>query len=173
MSIHPQYADAILAGTKRVEFRKRRLAPDVSTVVIYATRPVGRIVGTFDVLGHEVAAPDELWNRHRAHAGISTAGYRAYYAQTKAAVGILIGGVRRLPQPRQLTDLPGLNRPPQSFSYLSEDQATHVRAWLHRAPLGPDMGSTDDDVSPSTVASIIARTTGAVRATAGLLRRAV
>src|SRR3954454_6028367 len=99
MSIHPQYADAILAGTKRVEFRKRRLAPDVSTVVIYATRPVGRIVGTFEVLGHDVAAPDDLWDRHSAHAGIHAAGFREYFAQTPAAVGILIGGVQRLNEP--------------------------------------------------------------------------
>jgi hypothetical protein len=33
--------------------------------------------------------------------------------------------VQRLPQPRPIDDLPGLSRPPQSFSYLSEDQATH------------------------------------------------
>ena len=45
MSIHPRYAEAILSGQKRVEFRKRRLAPDVTTVLVYATQPVGVLVG--------------------------------------------------------------------------------------------------------------------------------
>ena len=41
MSIRPQFAAAILDGSKRVEFRKRPLAADIGTVVIYATKPVG------------------------------------------------------------------------------------------------------------------------------------
>lgn len=168
MSIHPRYADAILAGTKRVEFRKRRLAPDVSTVVIYATRPVGRIVGTFEVLGHDVAVPDALWDRHSAHAGIHAAGFRAYFAQTPTAVGILIGGVQRLNEPRLVTDLPGVSRPPQSFSYLSAVQATSVRAWL-RAQHHSEFG----DAPRSAIASFVDRTIEAVHATAGRLLRAV
>jgi predicted transcriptional regulator len=172
MSIHPRYADAILAGTKRVEFRKRRLAPDVSTVVIYATQPVGRIVGTFEVLGHDVAPPAELWDRHGAHAGISVTGYDEYYAQTPAAVGILIGSVQRLSQPRPVTDLPGVNRPPQSFCYLSSAQATDVRSWLpQEGRSGPP--SQPPITAPSAVASIVARTTEAARAASEWLRRAV
>ncbi len=172
MSIHPAYADAILAGIKRVEFRKRRLAPDVSTVLIYATLPVGRMIGAFEVLGHDVAPPDELWDRHSQHAGISKTGYREYYAQTQAAVGILIGRVQRLPQPRMLTELHGLSRPPQSFSYLSADQADDVSAWLEHAPRGKD-AAWDDGAALSAVASIVAHTAEAIRATTNRLRRAV
>ncbi|MCZ2859181.1 ASCH domain-containing protein [Blastococcus sp. VKM Ac-2987] len=172
MSIHPRYADAILAGTKRVEFRKRRLAPDVSTVVIYATQPVGRIVGTFEVLGHDVAPPPELWNRHRIHAGISVAGYDEYYAQTPAAVGILIGSVQQLSQPRPVTDLPGVSRPPQSFSYLTRAQAIDVQTWLQREPRDTDRTSSASG-PPSVVASILVRTADAIHAAASLLRRAV
>jgi predicted transcriptional regulator len=172
MSIHPQYADAILAGTKRVEFRKRRLAPDVSTVVIYATRPVGRIVGTFEVHGHDIAAPEELWNRHSAHAGISATGFRAYYAQTPAAVGILIGDVRRLPEPRRLADLPGVSRPPQSFSHLSAAHATDVQTWVEPAPSEPDTGDATGVLRP-VIASFLAKTVGPVDTTVDRLRRAI
>ena len=172
MSIHPQYADAILAGTKRVEFRKRRLAADVSTVVIYATQPVGRILGTFEVLGHDVAAPDELWDRHSAHAGISAAGFRAYYAHTPTAVGILVGDVQRLPQPRQVTDVPGISRPPQSFRYLSTAQAVDLRAWMEPTPADPAAGPSPDGLR-STVASFLAKTTETVHRRTDRLRRAV
>jgi predicted transcriptional regulator len=169
MSIRPQYADAILTGTKRVEFRKRRLAPDVSTVVIYATLPVGRIIGAFEVLGHDVAPPAELWKRHRAHAGISRTGYREYFANTAAAVGILVGGARRLPNPRLVTDVPGLSRPPQSFSYLSDAQAAHVGAWLQHPPRCAD----GDVASRSVLTSTLVRPTEAVRVTIDQLRQAV
>jgi predicted transcriptional regulator len=169
MSIHPQYADAILAGTKRVEFRKRRLAPDVSTVVVYATRPVGRIVGAFEVCGHDVAPPDELWGRHSSHAGISAAGFRAYYAQTPSAVGILIGGVQRLPEPRELTELPGLSRPPQSFSYLSAVQATNIRSWLQHAPHRAE----SDAASLRAITSLVNRTIEAIQAATDRLLRVV
>jgi predicted transcriptional regulator len=172
MSIHPQYADAILAGTKRVEFRKRRLAPDISTVVIYATRPAARIVGTFQVLGHDIAPPGELWNRHSPHAGISADGYDAYYAQTAAAVGILIGSVQQLLRPRPLTEVPGVARPPQSFSYLTPAQARHVRSWMPQprrdTPALPGRASL-----PPVLASLLARSADATRAAADLLCRAV
>jgi predicted transcriptional regulator len=172
MSIHPRYADAILAGTKRVEFRKRRLASDVSTVVIYATQPVGRIVGTFEVLGYDVAPPAELWKRHRSHAGISASGYDEYYAQTPAAVAILIGLVQQLPMPRPLADLQGVSRPPQSFSYLSPAQATDVRSWLPQEAHSGYQGQ-EPSCAKSAVASIVTRTTQAARAASEWLLRAV
>ena len=39
MAIQPGYAEAILAGVKTVEFRKRALAPDIETVLVYETSP--------------------------------------------------------------------------------------------------------------------------------------
>ena len=63
MSIRPQFAAAILDGSKRVEFRKRPLAADIGTVVIYATKPVGAVLGEFVVDGQAVGKPEELWVR--------------------------------------------------------------------------------------------------------------
>lgn len=119
MSIKPQYAEAILAGTKHVEFRKRRLAPDVTTVLIYATMPVGRVIGAFEVAGYDIASPTAVWNRHHEHAGISRAGYRDYYRGHASAVGILVKDARRLAAPLRLTDLDERLIAPQSFVYLA------------------------------------------------------
>jgi predicted transcriptional regulator len=49
MSIHPQYADAILRGDKTVEFRKRGFSHPVSHVLIYATAPRKLVLGYFVV----------------------------------------------------------------------------------------------------------------------------
>jgi predicted transcriptional regulator len=59
LSIRPEYAEAILNGTKRVEFRRTRFSRDVSFIVIYATQPVGKVVGWFEVDGIETSTPGE------------------------------------------------------------------------------------------------------------------
>lgn len=118
MSIHPEYADAILRGTKRVEFRKRPLAADVTTVVIYATAPLRRVVGTFDIERSVIATPATLWRRFSSVGGIAKAEFFAYYHDTDHAVGLVIRRTTRLKEGVTLADLrPGLP-PPQSFLYL-------------------------------------------------------
>ncbi len=63
MAIHPHYADAILDGRKKVEFRKRAVAEDVTTVLIYATAPVKKIIGQFEVAHTVVTTPSALWEQ--------------------------------------------------------------------------------------------------------------
>jgi predicted transcriptional regulator len=118
MSIRPQYAEAILAGTKRIEFRKRRLADDISAVVVYSTLPIGQIVGAFSVLTCEVASPTALWEKHRHHAGIARDAYRDYYRGNSTAVGILIDQALALDAPVPLPEAWPAVRPPQSLTYL-------------------------------------------------------
>ena len=124
MSIRPQFAAAILDGSKRVEFRKRPLAADIGTVVIYATKPVGAVLGEFVVDEQAVGKPEELWVRFAEVAGIDRDGFFNYYDGSARAVGIVIGRVDRYDQPRPLDDVDPGARPPQSFKYLP---ATCVR----------------------------------------------
>ena len=42
LSLHPEFAAAILAGTKKVEYRRRRIARPVTTVYLYATAETRR-----------------------------------------------------------------------------------------------------------------------------------
>ncbi|GAA2420127.1 hypothetical protein GCM10009856_32440 [Mycolicibacterium llatzerense] len=63
LSIHPQFAEAIMDGRKLVEFRKRPLANDVTIVWVYATAPVQRVIGYFEVDRTVTAAPHVLWRR--------------------------------------------------------------------------------------------------------------
>ena len=118
LSIHPQYADGILEGTKTVEFRRWRLAADVRTVVIYATKPVGRVVGSFNVGGVHEGTPGELWRECAANGGIGRAAYENYFRGTARAFAIIVEGVRRLGEPLALTDLHPDLVPPQSVRYL-------------------------------------------------------
>jgi predicted transcriptional regulator len=130
MAIHPRYADAILDGRKKVEFRKRPLAADVTTVVIYATSPVKKIIGEFGVGRIVVAPPKELWSQLHRFAGIERSAFDAYYTRTESGVGIMVGPTRRYTVPFALTDLDPEPAVPQSYAYLPE----RVLGQLHAAP---------------------------------------
>ena len=47
LSIKPQFVEEIVAGNKLYEYRKKIFKKDVDTVVIYSSKPVGRIIGEF------------------------------------------------------------------------------------------------------------------------------
>jgi predicted transcriptional regulator len=119
MSIHPAYAEAILRGDKQVEFRKRPLAPDVETVVVYATAPVQRVVGAFTIDRTVAGDRDSVWREVGAVGGISRETYDRYFDSSPRAVGLVVGKATRwtaLP----LTDLDARLTPPQSFAYIPE-----------------------------------------------------
>jgi predicted transcriptional regulator len=118
MSIRPEFAEQILAGTKRIEFRKRPLANDVTGVIVYATAPTKAIVGAFRVAGQDTRPPRDLWSEYSDVAGIAREPYLRYYAGRGLATGILVGDVYVAPAPLALS-YAGVRRAPQSFQYLT------------------------------------------------------
>lgn len=120
MSIHPRYANAIVNGTKRVEFRKRPLAQDVTHVVVYATVPVKAVIAAFEVRGQQISSPTDLWRQFRAVAGISKRDFFAYYADNALGVGIEVGQVFTPSEPLSLCEDFGIARPPQSYQYIQD-----------------------------------------------------
>lgn len=133
MSIHPAYADAILAGRKRVEFRKRPIGADVTHVVVYATRPVGAVVGAFSVDGQQTTSPSELWRMFGKVGCITRDKFRSYYRSRAEGTGIKVGDVLVAPEPIDIGNELGVSRPPQSFQYLTVAQADHVLTQLEPA----------------------------------------
>jgi predicted transcriptional regulator len=128
MAIQPRFAQAILAGTKTIEFRKRNLAPDVRTVLIYQTSPTRRIVGEFDLSGNVVASPSHLWRQFSEVAGIDAESFDAYFAGRNQAVGLTISSVRSYDRGVALCELVSGPSVPQSFIYLDDEQAQQIRA---------------------------------------------
>lgn len=126
MSIHPVYANAILDGSKRVEFRKRPLADDIRTVLIYATSPVRRVLGHFTVAETVSATPDELWQEFGEHGGISEALFHRYYTGTERAVGLVVDQAHRLPAALPLDQIGPNISAPQSVAYLDSSRLGEV-----------------------------------------------
>ena len=46
LSIKPEFVKEIIEGRKKFEYRKKVFKrPDVSSIVVYATKPYGKVVG--------------------------------------------------------------------------------------------------------------------------------
>ena len=129
LSIRPEYAEAILSGDKRVEFRRTRFARRVSFVVIYATQPIGKVVGWFEVDGIDACPPEELWDKFRDCAGIGEDAFLQYYAGSETGYAIRVRTAFRLQRSKTLEHVSGTAKPPQSFAYLPKDTAQRVLAY--------------------------------------------
>ena len=118
MSIRPEFVAAILDGRKRVEFRKSAFRRNVRHVVIYATKPVMRIVGFFEVGAIDKGTPQIVWERHGQLGNTDEAFFFSYFGCRDLAVAISIGQVTHLDRPLSLPEVDSDMRPPQSFRYL-------------------------------------------------------
>jgi len=121
LSIKPEYAEKILSGDKQFEFRKSMpKEPGVKTVVMYATKPVGKVVGEFEIEGVLSECPDDLWSLTADFAGISRRFFNEYFSGRETAYAIKVRSARRYDSPIDLDSLIAGGVAPQSFRYLRE-----------------------------------------------------
>ncbi len=135
MSIKPEYAEAILNGSKLWEFRRRiwrHWQPfwscSTKIIVIYATIPMQKVIGEFNtgVIYH--SPPDELWTRAlsprynpvRNEAGILESEFFKYFKGAKKGFAIEVINPIRYEKPLTLLEATGFDRPPQSWRYLND-----------------------------------------------------
>lgn len=126
-SIHPRYAQAILDGSKEVEFRRQGLPDDVTHVVIYATSPVQQVIGMFQVAGIDKVSPTRAWEQYNHVGGIEKAAFERYYTSADHAFVIRVHDPRPFETPFSLTDLDENLRPPQSYMYLRDELLERAR----------------------------------------------
>lgn len=126
MSLHPEFAHAILEGRKKAEFRRVAPSSDVTHIIIYATKPVGKVVGVFEVEGFDEGSPSELWQRFGQVGGISRPRFDRYFRGRRGGVAIRVGHKVKFASGLDLKDAVGLDRAPQSFAYVSPDALTRL-----------------------------------------------
>lgn len=126
ISIHPSYADAILAGAKTIELRRRIPALTIgSRLWIYATRPTAAVVGVVTIQEVAKASPSTIWKTHRSGAGVDRASYRAYFKGAQEAVAILLTAAERVGpiSIEQLRRIRNSFHPPQVLMRLTNSEA--------------------------------------------------
>ena len=118
LSVKPEYAERIVAGSKRVEFRRSGFARPVSHIVLYATQPVGRMLAMCEVAAIHRGAPASMWRSFGTVGGIGADRYWAYYQGATTAIAIGIRRVHRLARELSLREVGIEGPPPQSYRYL-------------------------------------------------------
>lgn len=124
LSIRPTHVENILSGAKRFEFRRKMFTRrDVSTVMVYCTMPVGRLVAEFDIADILEDEPEQLWIKTETHSGISKAYYDAYFDGRTKAYALAIGDLRIYETPVVPADVIENFTPPQSYRYVPRTTA--------------------------------------------------
>ncbi|MBC7219347.1 MAG: ASCH domain-containing protein [Hadesarchaea archaeon] len=120
LSIEPRFAEAILSGTKKWEFRSKKFRIRPKKVYIYCTKPVQRVVGFFEAGKIISGPPSEIWEICGAESGISYDEFICRFKHEKIyAIEIL--KVRKFVSPIELNKL-GISTPPQSFTYFDTER---------------------------------------------------
>lgn len=118
LSIHPEYANAILDGHKKFEFRRVIFKKPVSEVIVYATQPIGRVIGIFTIEDVFMDTPKELWGKTAQQGGVSKEKFDGYFENRNRAFAIKISNPTRFLKPQPLSRYIASNVPPQSFCYV-------------------------------------------------------
>jgi len=118
LSIKPEFAELIFNGTKKYEFRRSIFKnTSIKTVVVYASSPVQKVIGEFDVEKIINDDVNTLWRRTRQHAGIDKEYFLKYFENKDSGFAIQIKKIRRYETPLCLKKSFNLS-PPQSFVYI-------------------------------------------------------
>ena len=120
LSIKPEFANKIFDGTKKYEFRKTLFKrSDVSSVLVYASSPVQRIIGEFTIDAIISGTLPAVWEIAENSAGISEDYFLSYFSNKTIAHAIKIGKVTKFKRPKTLIQY-NVKNAPQSFVYVED-----------------------------------------------------
>ncbi len=118
LSIKPEFALKIFDGSKRYEYRRVIFKrSEVTTVVVYASDPIRKVIGEFEIgeILHE--EPKALWAKTGDHAGITEKKLLEYFANKTKGYAIKVKEARIYDTPIPVDKLM-VYWPPQLFTYL-------------------------------------------------------
>jgi predicted transcriptional regulator len=118
MSIRPEFADRLLAGEKRVEFRRRPAARGVTHILIYATSPVRAVVGVAEIERLEQASPRKLWDSFSEVGGICRSDFFSYFAGVTTGCAYVVKRIWSCSRPEPLGRHGLPKTAPQAFQYV-------------------------------------------------------
>jgi len=123
LSIKPKFAYKIFDGSKKFEFRKSIFKnKDVKTIIVYASSPVQKVIGEFEI--GEILNNDlkTLWNLTKDFSGISEDYFYKYFLNKEKGFAIQVKNKKKYSEPKCLKEDFNLH-PPQSFAYIKSTKA--------------------------------------------------
>ena len=118
LSIKPEFAHKIFDGSKKFEFRKVIFKnSEVKSVIVYASSPVQKVIGEFEIGQILNDNLDNLWDLTKEFSGITEDYFYEYFSDKEKGFAIQIKQIIKYDNPRCLKADYNLN-PPQSFVYF-------------------------------------------------------
>lgn len=117
ISINPEHVQNIIKGIKKYEYRKIAAKHDISSIIIYETTPVKRIVAEAEIIDVLVYSPEKLWKLTKEESGISKEFFDEYFKGKEIAYAYKLGKIKVYDEPKTLLDY-GIKAAPQSFVYI-------------------------------------------------------
>jgi predicted transcriptional regulator len=119
LSIKPEFVEKIFSGEKKFEYRRVIFGkPDVNTIVVYSTMPVGKIVGEFSIKKILLDNPIKIWETTKRFSGISKDSFFKYFEGKNIAYAIEIQSLKIYDSPINPYEDKKKFKAPQSFMYL-------------------------------------------------------
>jgi predicted transcriptional regulator len=118
LSIKPEFADKIFDGQKKYEYRRSIFKnKDVKKVVVYASSPVSKVIGEFEIGEIMFDKLGRLWNKTKNNSGISKEYFSSYFVNKDNGYAIKVEKSHKYKNPICLQSKYGVP-PPQSFCYV-------------------------------------------------------
>ena len=120
LSINPEFVEEIVEGRKKFEYRKSIFKrPNISSVVVYATKPYGKVVGEFEIEQIIQDKPNKLWEMTQDYSGITHQFFDEYFKDREIGFAIEIRKFIEYDVPLDLQNYDNrIKVAPQSFLYL-------------------------------------------------------
>lgn len=130
ISVKPQYAEAILDGTKTVELRRTRpTLPDGALVLLYSSTPTRAVVGWAHLMRVQEGTPAEIWEAIGDAAAIDEATFDAYFEGADTAFALHLDDIVEAAQQVPLNFIRSIGiQPPQSWRYLPVHVSHQIQA---------------------------------------------
>ena len=100
LSIKPEFAEAIFSGKKKFEYRKNIFKKNVKKIRVYATKPVGKIIGEFLIDEILKDTPQNLWEKTHQDSGVTKEFFMQYFQGKKIGYAIKIKEYTRYDEPK-------------------------------------------------------------------------
>jgi predicted transcriptional regulator len=121
LSIKPEFVEEIVLGRKKFEYRKSIFKRnDIPSVVVYATKPYGKVIGEFEIEKILFDKPNNIWNQTKKYSGITKSYFNSYFEGREKGFAIQIKEFKEYEMPLDLFEFDNtLKAAPQSFCYTN------------------------------------------------------
>ncbi|AZJ36440.1 hypothetical protein D6T69_13280 [Tenacibaculum singaporense] len=135
LSIKPIYAQAIMSGEKKVEFRKKIFKRPVDKIFVYSSSPEKKIIGFFTIKEIVEDTPKNLWKEFNEVGGINKDDFFNYYQEAETGFSIKISQVEKFKIGIDPADFFENFYAPQSYIYLEEEKAQNIKQQTISKPI--------------------------------------